>query len=119
MQSQAVDVATYLAEVPESRRATLETLRDLCRKSLVGYDEGMAYGMPTYSKPGKYAVAFASQKNDVSIYVDPKIVEAHRDELDAASIGKSCIRFDKPEKIELGVIETLIVATRDAAEAAC
>ncbi len=75
MESQAVDVTDYLAEVPESRRATLEALRELCRKSLIGYDEGMAYGMPTYSKAGKYAVAFASQKNDVSIYVDPALCQ--------------------------------------------
>ncbi len=47
------------------------------------------------------------------------IVEAHRDELAAASIGKSCIRFARPEKLDFAVIEKLLVATCDSAEAAC
>jgi uncharacterized protein YdhG (YjbR/CyaY superfamily) len=120
MQSQAPDVDAYLVEVPESRRPTLEALRDLCRKCLVGYDEGIAYGMPTYSRGGKPEVAFASQKNYISLYVmKSDVVDAHRDELAAASIGKSCIRFNKPEKLDLAVVEKLLVATRDSAEAAC
>jgi uncharacterized protein YdhG (YjbR/CyaY superfamily) len=120
MPSQATDVAAYLAEVPESRRPTLEALRDLCRKCLVGSDEGLAYGMPTYSRGGKPEVAFASQKNSISLYVrKTEVVEAHREPLAAASIGKSCLRFAKPEKIDLAVIESLLVATREAAEADC
>lgn len=120
MQSKAADVAAYLDEIPDSRRPTLEALRDLCRKCLVGYDEGIAYGMPTYSRGGKPEVAFASQKNYISLYVmKPEVVEAHREELVAASIGKSCIRFSKPEKIDLAVIEKLLVATRESAESAC
>jgi uncharacterized protein YdhG (YjbR/CyaY superfamily) len=117
MQSKATDVAAYLDEAPESRRPTLEALRDLCRKCLIGYDEGIAYGMPTYSKTGKLAVAFASQKNYISLYVNPAVVDAHREELADASIGKSCIRFARPEKIDLAVVEKLLVATRDAAGA--
>jgi uncharacterized protein YdhG (YjbR/CyaY superfamily) len=120
MQSKATDVAAYLNEVPDSRRPTLEALRALCRKCLVGYDEGMAYGMPTYARGGKPEVAFASQKNYISLYVmKPGVVEAHREQLVAASIGKGCIRFAKPEKLDLAVIEKLLVATRDSAEAGC
>jgi uncharacterized protein YdhG (YjbR/CyaY superfamily) len=118
MQSKAADVDAYLEEVPESRRPTLRALRDLCRKHLKGHDETLAYGMPTYSKAGKPGVAFASQKNYISLYVNPAIVEAHREELAAASIGKSCIRFAKPEKLDLAVVEKLLVATRESSETA-
>ncbi len=119
MQSQAADVAAYFSEIPESRRPTLEALRDLCRKHLIGFDESMAFGMPSYFRQGKPVVSFASQKNYISLYVNPDVVNAHRDELVGARIGKSCIRFAKPEKLDLAVIEKLIVATRDAAEVAC
>ena len=37
--------------------------------------------------------------------INPAVVEAHRQELADASIGKSCIRFAKPEKLDLAVIE--------------
>jgi uncharacterized protein YdhG (YjbR/CyaY superfamily) len=117
MQGQAADVDAYLDEIPESRRSTLEAVRDLCRKHLSGYDETIAYGMPCYVRDGKPIVSFASQKNDISLYVNPGVVDAHRAELTDAGIGKSCIRFSKPEKLDLAVIETLIVASRDSAEA--
>jgi uncharacterized protein YdhG (YjbR/CyaY superfamily) len=116
MQSQAKDVSSYLDELPEARRPTLTRLRDLCRKCLVGYEEGMAYGMPTYAKEGKPGVSFASQKNYISLYIKPTIVEAHLNELADASVGKSCIRFSKPEKLDFDVIEKLLVATRESSE---
>jgi uncharacterized protein YdhG (YjbR/CyaY superfamily) len=119
MQSQARDVSSYLEELPEERRPTLTRLRDLCRKCLVGYEEGIAYGMPTYSKDGKPEVSFASQKNYISLYVKPAVVEAHLDGLAVASVGKSCIRYSKPEKLDFDVIEKLLVATRESTEAAC
>ena len=120
MQSKATDVASYLAEVPEARRPALEALRDLCRKCLIGYEEGMAYGMPTYSKAGKTEVAFASRKNYISLYgMKAGVVEAHRDELAADSVGKGCIRFSKPEKMDFVVIEKLLVALCESSETAC
>jgi uncharacterized protein YdhG (YjbR/CyaY superfamily) len=120
MQSRATDVSAYLEEIPETRRPTLNRLRDLCRKCLVGYEEGMAYGMPTYSKDGKPEVSFASQKNYISLYVmKSAVVEAYLPELAVASVGKGCIRYSKPEKIDFAVIEKLLVATRESSEAAC
>jgi uncharacterized protein YdhG (YjbR/CyaY superfamily) len=120
MQSQVQDVSSYLEEVPEARKPALSRLRDLCRNCLVGYVEGMAYGMPSYSKNGRTEVAFASQKNYISLYImKASIVEAHLDELAVASVGKGCIRYSKPEKLDFAVIEKLLVATRESAEAAC
>lgn len=120
MQSQARDVSSYLEELPEARRPTLTRLRDLCRTCLVGYEEGMAYGMPTYSKDGKPEVAFASQKNYISLYVmKSAVVEAHLGDLAAASVGKGCIRYSKPEKLDFEVIERLLVATRESPKAGC
>ncbi len=63
VQSKAVDVDGYLAEVPVERREVLTRLRDLCRAELVGFTEKMAYGMPAYERVGgEDGVAFASQK---------------------------------------------------------
>lgn len=67
MKSEATTVEEYLAEAPEQRRPALETLRRLCLDELSGYDEEMRYGMPSYSRDGTVEVAFASQKNYVSL----------------------------------------------------
>ena len=120
MQSAATNIADYLAEVPASRRDALTTLRDLCVESLVGYEESMAYGAPCYKKNGIVEVAFASQKNYIAIYVLKKgVVDAFRQQLTGASIGKGCIRYSKPEKLDFKVIKMLLVATRESKETPC
>lgn len=116
MQSQARDVEEYLRAVPDDRRAVLDAIRDLCRSTLDGYEEGIAYGMPSYSKDGTVRAAFASQKNYISLYVmDQAVVDAHRDRLAGLNVGKGCIRFRKPEQVDLALVADLLAATRDAA----
>jgi uncharacterized protein YdhG (YjbR/CyaY superfamily) len=120
MQSTATNVAAYLDEVPDSRREALTALRDLCVKCLVGYQESMDYGMPSYKKNGTVEVGFASQKNYISLYVLKKnVVDAHRAALAGASVGKGCIRYSSPEKLDFKVIEKLLRATCRSNEAVC
>jgi len=120
MQSNVASVKAYLEQVPADRRAALARLRSLCLQTLVGYEECMEYGLPGYKRNGAIEVSFASQKNYISLYVlKQAVVDAHRTALAGASIGKGCIRFSKPEKLDFNVIERLLVATRDSSEAAC
>ncbi len=113
MQSKAADVTAYLEEVPEERRAALARLRQLCLETLEEYDEGMAYGMPVYLKNGVGEVAFASQRNYISLYIKTEVVEEHREALAAAKIkvGKSCINLPKPDRIPFDLVQSLLVAT--------
>jgi uncharacterized protein YdhG (YjbR/CyaY superfamily) len=113
MQSKASTVAAYIKELPEPRRKAITALTALCRKVLVGFDEGMEYGMPYYKKDG-LAVGIASQKNYISIYGLRKQVAAMGAKLDGAKEAKGCINFTKPEEIDLKVIERLLVAKRKA-----
>ena len=115
MQSKAQDVAAYLEEIPQERREALTRLRELCRTLLVGYEESMAYGMPCYSKNSVAEVAFASQKNYISLHiVKQSVVNAHRAELKGASIGKGCIKYTKPEKLDWDVIKMLLEDTANS-----
>ena len=112
MQSTATDVDAYLAEVPAERRQVLAAIRRLCLNNLPGYEEFMDYGMPSYSRDGVVEFGFASQKNYISIYgLKSDALEAHRHEFAGASIGKGCIRYTKPEKVDLGAVERLLKAT--------
>jgi uncharacterized protein YdhG (YjbR/CyaY superfamily) len=117
MTSKAADVADYLAEVPADRRAALEKLRALCRKHLKGYEEVMEYGMPGYKREGALELSFASQKGYIALYVKPTLANEFRAQLPKASIGKSCVRFRKPEDINFTVIAELL--RRTAATAPC
>ncbi len=115
MQSKAPNVTAYLAEIPEERRAVVAKLRALCRRSLEGYQEGMEYGMPTYKRQGAVEVAFASQKQYVSLYVLKKdVLDRHRSALKSCRIGKGCIRFPRPDQMDFSLVEALL---RDVAQA--
>ena len=112
MQSDAVDVDAYLEEVPEKRRAALRALRDACQKDLKKFDESMDYGMPSYSRNGEVEVAFASQKQYISLYIlRTDVMEAHRHLLGDLDVGKGCIRYRKPEQIDLTIVHSMLQAT--------
>ena len=113
MQSKARTVAEYLREVPEPRRKVMTELCALCRKHLLGYEEGMEYGMPYY-KRDSLAVGIASQKNYISIYGLRKQVAESDLKLEGAKAGKGCITYTKPESIDLDEIEKLLIAKRKA-----
>ena len=116
MQSKATTVEEYLADVPEERRQALETLRTLCLEELAEYEEGMQYGMPSYSRDGSAVeIAFASQKNYISLYVmRESVVKANAHLLDGLSVGKGCIRFKRPEQIGPTVVRPLVSGSADS-----
>jgi hypothetical protein len=128
MQSKAVTVAQYLAELPPDRRAALEAVRKVMQKNMdKGYEEGMGYGMIEWSVPHSIYPAgyhcdpkqplpfagMASQKNHMSVYLmsiygDTGEAEWFRKEWAKTGkrldMGKSCIRFKKIEDLALDVI---------------
>jgi uncharacterized protein YdhG (YjbR/CyaY superfamily) len=108
MISKAADVDTYVAEVPAERRPAIERLRKLIRQSLPGTEECMEYGMPCYKRQGAQEVSFASQKQYIALYVNPALAHEFRDALGAASMGKSCIRFTRPEQMDFEVLGQLL-----------
>ncbi|CAM5653775.1 MULTISPECIES: iron chaperone [Streptomyces] len=111
VRSSAEDVDGYLAEVPEGRRDALARLRELCRAELTGYDEAMAYGMPTYVRDGAPEIAFASQKQYMSFYLMRSDVrEAFEERLSTQDMGKGCLRFRKPGDIDFDLVRDLLRA---------
>lgn len=118
--SKAPDVRTYIQEAPVERRPALEKLRSLCRQHLTGYEECIAHGMPAYKRLGVLEVAFASQKQNIALYVLKKeVLDEFRDALSASSIGKGCVRFTRPDRIDFNVIERLLRKNADSQTSPC
>lgn len=114
MQSTAKDVTTYLEEVPAERRAALVQLRKLCLAALKGFEESMRYGGPSYSRNGVVEVGFASQKHFIGLYIlRTDVMKTHLEllKVKGVSLGKGCIRYSKPEKIDFEVVEKMLKAT--------
>jgi len=120
MQSSAKDVDTYIEEAPAERRPALTQLRDLCRQELKGFEERMFYGMPGYARCGELEVGFASQRNYIALYIlRQDALASQRPALAGLSIGKGCIRYTQPEKINYPVVRKMLAATRRSKGPVC
>lgn len=122
MQSTAKNVTEYLDQVPSERKAALTQLRELCRASLNGFEETMRYGMPGYVRNGIVEVGFASQKHFIALYIlRTDVMNSHQDLLKAkgVSLGKGCIRYSKPEKIDFTVVRMMLKATQESDGSIC
>jgi uncharacterized protein YdhG (YjbR/CyaY superfamily) len=133
MQSTALTPDQYINELPDDLKQTMQQLREVILKNIPkGFEERMGYGMLGYSVPHSIYPAgyhcnpkdplpffgLASQKNSINVYhmgmyarqdlydwfvaEYPKHVKAKLD------MGKSCIRFKKPEHIPLELIGELL-----------
>ncbi len=120
MKSSASDVGHYVADIDADWRPAAEQLRAACRQYLTVYQEEMAYGMPTYKLNGQAEVAFAKQVKYFSLYImKEEVLDAHRDDLQGLSLGKGCIRYQRPDQIDWAMIGTLLRETKTRAVRVC
>jgi len=133
MQFKAVDADDYISKIPEERQAAMKKLRAVIKKNIPkGFKEGVGYGMMGWSVPhSKYPAGYhckpedplpfigiASQKNFIAvyhmgIYAIPSLhkwfvaehIKASQKKLD---MGKSCLRYKKPEDIPYDLIGELV-----------
>ena len=133
MTSSATSPQEYLATLPNDRKDAVQQLRDVITKNLPeGFEEMMSYGMISYVVPhSKFPagyhcnpkqplpfVSIAAQKNFIAlyhmgIYADKQLLEWFTNEYPKHSktkldMGKSCIRFKKPEHIPYELIGGLM-----------
>jgi hypothetical protein len=132
MQSKAATPEEYIKEMPEDRQKAFSKLRSVIKKNIPkGFKEGMGYGMMGWSVPHSLYPAgyhcnpkdplpfmgIASQKNFIAVYhmgvyADPKLLKwfqsAHaKVSAKRLDMGKSCIRYKKPEDIPFDLIGEL------------
>ena len=132
MQSKANTPNEYLDSLPDDRRKVISELRKIIKKNLPkGFKEVMSYGMlgfvvPHSMYPDGYHCTpelplpflnLASQKNFIAIYhmgiyADPKLLgwftkEFPKHSKSKLDMGKSCIRFKKPDDIPVKLIGEL------------
>lgn len=133
MKIEAKNVKEYLQKIPEERKEAMYQLYVTISKNLPkGFQEGVSYGMmgwdvPLETFPAGYHctpgkplpfLGMASQKNSINlyhmgIYSSPELYEWFVSEFPKHSkkkldMGKSCIRFKKPEDIPYDLIGQLV-----------
>ena len=132
MTSKAATPEEYLEEIPADRKAAFKKLRAAIKKNLPkGFKEQMSYGMIGFVIPhSKYPDGYhcdpaqplpfmniASQKNFIAVYhmgiyaipeINKWFTTAHaKASTKKLDMGKSCIRYKKPEDIPVELIGEL------------
>ena len=120
MKSEAKTVDEYLTQAPDKRVPALKKLRALCLEHLPEHEEGMAYKMPSYVHNDQVEVAFASQKQHISVYIlKHEVMLNNQERLQGLNHGKGCIRFSNPDKIDFQLIAGLLDQTRESDARIC
>ena len=132
MQIPADSIEDYLSKVPEERKEAFTKLFETISKNLPkGFQTNLSYGMIGWSVPletfpaGYHCspgtplpfINLASQKNFIAlyhmgIYAKPELLNWFVEEYPKHSkrkldMGKSCIRFKKPDEIPFDLIAEL------------
>ena len=132
MQSKATSVDDYIKELPPDRQEAITNLRREIKKNLPkGFEEQMSYGMIGYVVPHSIYPAgyhcspelplpflnIASQKKFIAVYhmcvyAQPELYQWFVNEYPnhttaKLDMGKSCIRFKKPEQIPFKLLGEL------------
>jgi uncharacterized protein YdhG (YjbR/CyaY superfamily) len=130
--SQATCPDSYISQLPEDRKVPIEQLRKTILDNLPqGFSEEISYGMVGYIVPhsifprGYHCdpklplpfMSFASQKNFIALYhmglyakkevLDWFVAEYPKHCKTKLDMGKSCIRFKKPDQIPFDLIAEL------------
>ena len=132
MRSEATTVRQYLDELDDARRAQIEPVYRAIHDAMpAGYEEGMAWGMITWSVPfADYPdtynaqplcyVSLAAQKRHNALYLmglysDSAQAKEFRDRWTAdgrkLDMGKSCLRFTRAEDLRMDLVTEAVAAT--------
>lgn len=107
--ARAVDA--YIAKAPAGARAGLRKLRKAIRDAAPGADEGLGYGIPSFSLGGKGLVWYAAWKAHSSLYPVPAAVKrAYAAELESFKIAKGTLRFPPGHPPSAALIKALVKA---------
>lgn len=99
------EVSNYIKEAPQ----IILDIRKLCLEVLSGYKEEMHYKMPCYVRSGEVEVAFANQKNYVSLYIlKHDVMQKNASLLSAINHGRGCIRFKKSDILDVTLVTKLL-----------
>lgn len=133
MQIKASTIEEYIDQISEDRQESFQKLRKIIVENIPkGFEETLSYGMVGYVVPhslypsGYHCdpklplpfLALASQKNFIAlyhmgIYAKPDLLKWFVEEFPKHSkakldMGKSCIRFKKPDQIPFDLIQELV-----------
>ncbi|MGZ5402517.1 MAG: DUF1801 domain-containing protein [Aeromicrobium sp.] len=105
-----LEVDDYLATAPSERQPALEALREASLRLLPGFSEGLRHGVPSYERAEEVEIAFASEVDYISFHVSrTDVLNAHMVRLEGLSVDEGCIRYRRPDQIDMDVVRSILM----------
>ncbi len=105
------EVDDYLARAPHPHRSTLEALRALLRQLVPEAEEGIHYGVPTFSVAGHPVAGFGFSKNHCTYFpMSGSITAELSDRLAGYATAKGSVRFAVDQPLPAEVVGALVLA---------
>ena len=102
-------IDTYLAGVPEGKRAILEALRERIRAIVPDAEEAISYGLPAFRVEGKVVIGFKANKDDYSIYpFSGGAADRFPQELKGRTVTSGSIHFTGEDPISDDLLRRII-----------
>jgi uncharacterized protein YdhG (YjbR/CyaY superfamily) len=109
-------VTDYIDRLDEAEKPVLSRLRDIVYEVVPETEDSFSYGIPTYKYKGKYMVAFASNKNFMSIYPGAEVISIFKDELKAYKLSKGTISFTADNPLPDDLLRSIVQLSKESIE---
>jgi uncharacterized protein YdhG (YjbR/CyaY superfamily) len=105
-------VDSYLAELPEQERKTLEELRQIIKASVPDVQERISYGGAVIFAVRPDLVGFAAQENHLSFFtMSPQLAKAMKEEITKTHrVSGATIHFSADQPLPKALVEKIIRA---------
>jgi uncharacterized protein YdhG (YjbR/CyaY superfamily) len=97
----------YIASYPTDIQARLKQMRAAIKKAAPKAEEGINYGVPTFTMHGNL-VHFGAAKKHIGFYPTPSAIEAFKDELAAYEGAKGSVKFPYDRPLPLALIDKMV-----------
>ncbi len=108
------EVDAYLAALDDTKRATLEALREAILANAPDAEEGIAYGLPAFKVGGKAIAGFGAFKHHLSYFPHSStVLEACAEDVAKYETSKGTLKFPIDRPLPKTLVRKLIRARRN------
>jgi uncharacterized protein YdhG (YjbR/CyaY superfamily) len=105
-QSRPKNIAEYISAAPTHAQKKLREMRACIRKAAPGAEEGLKWGMPSFSYR-RILVTFAAHKHHIGFYPTPSAVSAFAKDLSKFATARGSIQFPLDKPLPLALIRKI------------
>jgi uncharacterized protein YdhG (YjbR/CyaY superfamily) len=105
----SAEIDSYLADVEEPKRSTLQLLRQTILEVVPEAEEGISYGLPAFRLRGKVIAGFAAFKNHLSYLPHSgSVFPVLAGQLDDYTFSSGALQFPIDESLPKDLVENLV-----------